>query len=258
VKEDALEMKEMENLDHLDDSEEEDTIQEQDKQISPDRLDNQDTKILEEEYFALEEGHKEFDPTFQIPVFKLVEAWEQFCFNKERRRRMKGDKASSNGIRAIASKKPENKYSKKITMKYPIHSQATSSMGFNQKLQMGFLSRVLHDAENKSIETDNLDDIDMSDFEIPQEDRQVLDYYLKKFLVFKNDTVVPSIDITLMIKALPNRTNEYSVLLNEMFNFRVFQESLIAFQNQEMVLAFEYFDLKNSERVFEVKHTIDR
>lgn len=123
---------------------------------------------------------------------------------------------------------------------------------------MGFLKKINDDAEKESIVTENLDDVDMSDFEIPEEHREILDSYLKKFLLFKNDTVVPSIDITLMIKALPNRTNEYNVALNEMFNFRVFQESLIAFQNQEMVLAFEYFDLKNSERVFEVQRTIDR
>jgi hypothetical protein len=34
-----------------------------------------------------------------------------------------------------------------------------------------------------------------------------------------------------------------------MFNFRVFQESLTAFQNADLVNAFEYFDEKNRERV---------
>jgi hypothetical protein len=42
----------------------------------------------------------------------------------------------------------------------------------------------------------------------------------------------------------------------EMFNFRVFQESLIAFQNVDLVNAFEYFDEKNRERVQNVKEKL--
>jgi hypothetical protein len=38
-----------------------------------------------------------------------------------------------------------------------------------------------------------------------------------------------------------------------MFNFRVFQESLIAFQNVDLVNAFEYFDEKNRERIQNLK-----
>lgn len=41
-----------------------------------------------------------------------------------------------------------------------------------------------------------------------------------------------------------------------MFNFRVFQESLIAFQNVDLVNAFEYFDEKNRERVQNVKEKL--
>lgn len=43
---------------------EEDEIEEQDKLLSPSRLDEQSTKILEEEYFALDEGHQASDPNF--------------------------------------------------------------------------------------------------------------------------------------------------------------------------------------------------
>jgi len=38
-----------------------------------------------------------------------------------------------------------------------------------------------------------------------------------------------------------------------MFNFRIFQESLIAFQNVDLVNAFEYFDEKNRERIQNLK-----
>jgi hypothetical protein len=41
-----------------------------------------------------------------------------------------------------------------------------------------------------------------------------------------------------------------------MFNFRVFQESLIAFQNVDLVNAFEYFDEKNRERIQNLKEKL--
>lgn len=42
----------------------------------------------------------------------------------------------------------------------------------------------------------------------------------------------------------------------KLFNFRVSQESLIAYQNLDLVNAFEYFDDKNRERVGLVKEKI--
>ena len=57
------------------------------------------------------------------------------------------------------------------------------------------------------------------------------------------------IDILLMLKALPNKIMVDTLEQIEMFNFRIFQESLIAFQNLDIVNAFEYFDDKNRERV---------
>ena len=57
------------------------------------------------------------------------------------------------------------------------------------------------------------------------------------------------IDIKLMIKALPNKIMNYSLETVEMFNFRIFQESLHAYQNLDIVKAFEFFDEKNKNRV---------
>ena len=60
-------------------------------------------------------------------------------------------------------------------------------------------------------------------------------------------------DIILMLKALPNKVTQHTIEQIEMFNFRVFQESLIAFQNVDLVNAFEYFDEKNRERIQNLK-----
>lgn len=52
-----------------------------------------------------------------------------------------------------------------------------------------------------------------------------------------------------MIKALPNKIMDYGLDAVDLFNFRIFQESLLAYQNLDIVKAFEYFDEKNKQRV---------
>lgn len=52
-----------------------------------------------------------------------------------------------------------------------------------------------------------------------------------------------------MVKALPNKIMPYSLETVDLFNFRIFQESLHAHQNQALVKAFEFFDQKNKQRV---------
>ena len=64
------------------------------------------------------------------------------------------------------------------------------------------------------------------------------------------------IDIKLAIKALPNKIMNYSLENVDMFNFRIFQESLQAYQNHEIVKAFEFFDDKNKDRVQGVKNKL--
>ena len=57
------------------------------------------------------------------------------------------------------------------------------------------------------------------------------------------------INIMLMLKALPNKVIDYTINTIDQFNFHIFQEALLAFQNKEQVNAFEFFDDKNRERV---------
>lgn len=64
------------------------------------------------------------------------------------------------------------------------------------------------------------------------------------------------LDLILVVKALPYKITEENVEAMEMFNFKIFQESLIAHQNLDMVNAFEYFDDKNRVRVQNVKEKL--
>ena len=110
------------------------------------------------------------------------------------------------------------------------------------------------DALKKNVsENQNDQDIDMSDFEIPEYQVQIVDEFLTKFTIVSESSMNEHLDIMLMLKALPNKVMEKSIEQIEMFNFRIFQESLIAYQNLDIVNAFEYFDDKNRERVQNVK-----
>jgi len=93
----------------------------------------------------------------------------------------------------------------------------------------------------------------MSDFEIPDKEIAIVDEFLSKFTIVSESSMNEHLDIMLMLKALPNKIMKNSLEQTEMFNFRVFQESLIAYQNLDIVNAFEYFDDKNRERVQNVK-----
>jgi hypothetical protein len=57
----------------------------------------------------------------------------------------------------------------------------------------------------------------------------LVDQFLTKFTIVSESSLNEHLDIMLMIKALPNKVTQVSIEQTEMFNFRVFQESLIAF-----------------------------
>jgi hypothetical protein len=97
------------------------------------------------------------------------------------------------------------------------------------------------------------DEVEMGDFRIDEASVRQVDSFLSKFTIVSESSMNEHIDIMLMLKALPNRVTRHTLDQIEMFNFRVFQESLIAFQNIDLVNAFEYFDEKNRERISNLK-----
>ncbi len=96
----------------------------------------------------------------------------------------------------------------------------------------------------------------MSDFKISEKAVRQVDLFLSKFTIVSESSMNEHIDIMLMLKALPNKATKHTIEQIEMFNFRVFQESLIAFQNVDLVNAFEYFDEKNRERIQNLKEKL--
>ena len=100
------------------------------------------------------------------------------------------------------------------------------------------------------------EDSDFDEYEIPESEVKLVDEFLTKFTIVSESSMNEHLDIMLMLKALPNKIMDYTLDETEQFSFRVFQESLIAFQNLDIVNAFEYFDDKNRERVNNVKEKL--
>ena len=90
---------------------------------------------------------------------------------------------------------------------------------------------VLLDQMNKISKIENMQNqkVDMSDFEVPHNEVAIVEEFLNKFVIISEGSVNDYIDMTLFIKALPNKIMQHSLTLHNMFNFRIFQESLIAF-----------------------------
>lgn len=82
-----------------------------------------------------------------------------------------------------------------------------------------------------------------------EEDHEV-EEFLNKFLVGNESSFLDTIDIILMLRALPSSINHIDkVKKSKLFNFPNLQNSLTAFINKESVGSFEYYDEKNKDRV---------
>lgn len=99
-------------------------------------------------------------------------------------------------------------------------------------------------------------EIDLAQVHIPEEELDLADEFLSKFTIVSESSLNQHIDIHLVMKALPGKIQEENFHHAELFLLELFQNSLIAFQNQDTAKAFEYFDEKNRDRVFLVKEKI--
>eukprot|EP00347_Sterkiella_histriomuscorum_P022855 403336899 len=109
--------------------------------------------------------------------------------------------------------------------------------------------------DDQSNDEDEEDEENEEGLEMDQNklEEEIVEEFLKKFVIVSESSTLDQINILIMMKAIPNEIVDYNLEQNELFNFKTFQDSLVAFQNLDMVNAFEYFDEKNRERVQNVK-----
>ena len=114
----------------------------------------------------------------------------------------------------------------------------------------------LENLQRNDANNEDEEQVDMSDFEVPEEEVALVDEFLTQFTIVSESSMNEHLDIMLMLKALPNKLLLEDVQQVKMFQFRIFQESVIAFQNIDLVNAFEYIDDKNRERMQNVKEKL--
>lgn len=84
----------------------------------------------------------------------------------------------------------------------------------------------------------------------------IVENFLSHFLIGSESTFLDNIDITLMLRAMPTPIVDYNLYQMKMFNFSILQSAIIAFQNEDKVSAFEFYDRLNRERVGNVRELI--
>lgn len=87
-------------------------------------------------------------------------------------------------------------------------------------------------------------------------EEKLVEEFLNKFVIVSESSTLDHISIILMLRALPNQIVDYNLEQMELFNFKIYQDSLIAFQNKDIVNAFEYFDEKNRDRAQNIKEML--
>ena len=93
---------------------------------------------------------------------------------------------------------------------------------------------------------------------VTDEELTIANEFLEKFVLESESSIDGHIDLILVIKSLPDYINKNTYSRAELFKFRVFQNSLIAHQNADIVDAFEYFDKRNKDRVYSIKEKLSK
>ena len=73
--------------------------------------------------------------------------------------------------------------------------------------------------------------------------------FINQFAIISEQSISTDVNLILILKALPSKIQIYELKRVESFNFKIFQESLIAYQNTDLVNAFEFYDEKNNMRI---------
>ena len=95
----------------------------------------------------------------------------------------------------------------------------------------------------------NLDD----NINVTDEELEIANEFLDKFILESESSIEGHIDMILVLKSIPDQITKNTLSRAELFKFKVFQSSLIAHQNADIVDAFEYFDQRNKDRVYSIK-----
>jgi len=92
-----------------------------------------------------------------------------------------------------------------------------------------------------------------TEIDVTKEEENLVEAFVHKFLITSERSLLDHVNIVLFLKAVPGQVVDYNLDQTELFNFKIIQDSLIAYQNRKTVNAFAYFDRKNGDRVAHVR-----
>lgn len=101
-----------------------------------------------------------------------------------------------------------------------------------------------------------LDATNMDGIDVPPEDEKIARDFLNRFLLNDEASAYSQINLIFFFKSVPHPIKGENLRRVKYFNFKLFQESLVAYKNIEDVAAFEYHDEKNRDRVSLVREQL--
>lgn len=205
-----------------------------------------DEKAIEEELLEDEDvfhiANEEDDDTMSEEILYVVkksliiDEWKKRCFLAERKRRLNAKSvfklnSLKNRLEQAFTKTFEREKKEQLSIKRSTVIQRTDVVKRQREIQTQLKSVFLDSVkkgnsavadEPKRKKKSNADEVDMSDFKIPETEILLVDQFLTKFTIVSESSLNEHLDIMLMIKALPNKVTQVTIEQTEMFNFRVF------------------------------------
>lgn len=86
-----------------------------------------------------------------------------------------------------------------------------------------------------------------------QAEIKAVDEMIEKFLVSSDSAFLETIDLKLLLMAMPTNISESKIKRTMLFDFPTLQDSLLTFLNSTPSQAFQYYDSINIDRVHKIR-----
>lgn len=90
----------------------------------------------------------------------------------------------------------------------------------------------------------NEDEDEDLDRNVPYDEVRLINHFLEKFKFTSEQSSQSIIDIGLALNALPEKIDEKNLYRIELLGFKIIQDSLVAYQNDEQDELFRYYDMR--------------
>ena len=93
--------------------------------------------------------------------------------------------------------------------------------------------------------------------EVPEGETEIVEAFLDNFIFDTNNKRQNQVNLNLMLKAMPARVDEFNCKRMPLFAFRIIQNSLIAYQNEDQDELFKFYDNRNKNRLRKLRNKAD-